>query len=250
MANTWWCGRATSTTLWPVKKRFSASLGHVSVANYQTLRDDNGPRHAIDSRLRMGSSVDSEGNAAQSLGADGDDTQNTDDENGLVNAAVDLALVVGQAPSVRVRATNTTGSAAQLFGWIDYNNDGIFSNSTERASVNVPNGSSNVQFTLAFPAVPAGSAGNRFARFRLATSGAANSTGFAADGEVEDYAVTIANPAPPPAALETEEEESVSAASGSISTSPASPTANQHEIYGGALLAVVEEFSIKSKRGR
>jgi len=179
---------------------FGQRISHLTTPNYQTLRDDNGPRHAIRNGLRMGGGPDAEANGFETLAADGDDDNNVDDENGLVNAAVDLDLTVGQTPSVRVRATNTTGIAATLFGWIDFNGDGIFSNATERASVSVPNGSSNVQFILNFPVVPTGSAGARFARFRLATSGAGNPMGFAADGEVEDYTVTISNAAPAPIA--------------------------------------------------
>ena len=47
-----------------------------------------------------------------------------------------------------------------MSGWIDYNSDGVFDNATERAQIAVPNGSSDVRFTLTFPAIPAGSAGD------------------------------------------------------------------------------------------
>ena len=68
----------------------------------------------------------------------------------------------------------------------------MFDNATERASVAVPNGTNNGIVTLAFPAVPSGFGGTTYARFRLSTdTAAANPTGAAADGEVEDYGVTI-----------------------------------------------------------
>jgi hypothetical protein len=48
---------------------------------------------------------------------------------------------------------------------------------------------------LTFPTVPAGFTGSTYARFRLSTdAAAANPTGAASDGEVEDYQVTIVAP--------------------------------------------------------
>ena len=115
------------------------------------------------------------------------------DEDGLVEPAQDLVLTVGTAPDVRVRATNTTGLAATLYGWIDYNRDGVFGNATERTSVLVPSGTNNGTFTLIFPTIPIGtSAGATYARFRLSSDvAAANPTGAAIGGEVEDYAASI-----------------------------------------------------------
>ena len=70
---------------------------------------------------------------------------------------------------MNVRVTNTTGAAATLYGWIDYNANGVFDNATERASVAVPNGTNNGIVTLVFPPVPAGFFGKTYARFRLST---------------------------------------------------------------------------------
>ena len=93
------------------------------------------------------------------------------------------------------RVTNTTGAAAMLYGWINYNANGVFDNATERASVAVPNGTNNLIKTFTFPVVPLGFTGTTFARFRLSTdAAAANPTGAATDGEVEDYWVTITKP--------------------------------------------------------
>ena len=85
-----------------------------------------------------------------------------DDEDGLVNPAADLVLTVGAQPTVNVRVTNTTGAAATLYGWIDYNANGAFDNGTERASVAVPNGTNNDIVTLVFPAVPIGFTGTTY----------------------------------------------------------------------------------------
>lgn len=94
-----------------------------------------------------------------------------------------------------VIVTNNTGSAGTLYGWIDYNNNGVFENATERAQVAVANGSNNVIRTLTFPAVPFGFTGKTYARFRLSTAAAAaNPTGAASNGEVEDYVARITLP--------------------------------------------------------
>ncbi|MCX7420916.1 MAG: integrin alpha [Planctomycetia bacterium] len=158
--------------------------------NYQTLSSDNGPSHDItttQTTLFLGAGVDGEADATPSRNANGDDiTTLPDDEDGLTEPAQDLVLTVGSAPVVRVRATNTTGSNATLYGWIDFNRDGVFDNVTERASVAVPTATSNGTFALTFPVIPINTAaGATYSRFRLSTDAAA------ADGEVEDYTATI-----------------------------------------------------------
>ena len=127
--------------------------------NYNTRFGDNGPSHTIVAGLRMGATVDGDSGALQNAAANADDVNGAlpDDEDGLVNPAADLVLTVGAQPTVNVRVTNTTGAAATLYGWIDYNANGVFDNATERASVAVPNGTNNRIKTLTFPAVPTAS---------------------------------------------------------------------------------------------
>ncbi len=136
--------------------------------------------------------IDSEADATPNSRANGDDLGvGTDDENGVRDPLADLVLTVGTQPRVTLNAFNQTASMATLSGWIDYNADGVFDNATERAQVTVPAGSATNP-TLVFPVVPGGFTGTTYARFRLSTDAAANNpTGLAADGEVEDYAVTI-----------------------------------------------------------
>ena len=159
--------------------------------DYQTQLANNGPRHLVDNTLRMGALVDGEGDGQQSAIADGDDT-NTDDEDGI---AAFPTFYAGQTANITASVTNTTGSQATLYGWIDFNNDGQLDNATERASVSVPSGGTgNVTLTFSVPggAVTSTDLG---ARFRLSTDpDAANATGSADDGEVEDYIVQIQPP--------------------------------------------------------
>lgn len=169
--------------------------------NYQTSLLDNGPSHRFVDGLRLGARFDSDTGLVQNTAANGDDVGGglpnglPDDEDGVSNPAADLTLTVGAQPTVAVRATNLTTTAATLYGWIDYNADGVFSNATERASVAVPGGTNNGLATLVFPVVPSGYTGVTYARFRLsADAAAAAPTGPAIGGEVEDYRAAIVRP--------------------------------------------------------
>jgi hypothetical protein len=62
---------------------------------------------------------------------------------------------------------------AMLHGWIDFNQNGVFENATERTHVAVPADTAGGRFTLTFPTSTAGSAGATYARFRLSTDIAA-----------------------------------------------------------------------------
>jgi hypothetical protein len=164
------------------------------MGNYNTSVIDNGPSHAIVPGLRMGASADSDIGTLQNSAANADDVNGAlpDDEDAVSNPAADLVLTVGAQPTLNVRVTNTTAALATLYGWIDYDADGVFENGTERASVSVANGTNNGVVTLEFPTVPPGFTGTSCARFRLSTdAAAADPVGPASDGEVEDERVTI-----------------------------------------------------------
>ena len=162
--------------------------------NYNTLASDNGPSHTVVAGLRMGAAADMEDGTLQNAAASADDVHQAlpDDEDGLSYPAADLTLTHGTQPGVNVIVTNTTGSAATLSGWLDYDNNGVFDNATERAQVAVATGTTDGIVTLTFPSVPGAFTGQTYARFRLSTdAAAADPTGVAADGEVEDYVTQI-----------------------------------------------------------
>jgi hypothetical protein len=168
-----------------------------SAGNYRTLATDNGPRHFIRGGLRLGAVIDGDSGTLQNSAATADDVNGAlpDDEDGLVNPANDLWVTSGTSPTVAVRVTNMTGMSATLWGWIDYNANGVFDNASERASIAVPTGTNNGLVTLAFPAVLGSFTGDSFARFRISTDAdASDPTGEVVDGEVEDYPVTITRP--------------------------------------------------------
>jgi hypothetical protein len=164
--------------------------------NYRTTQADGGPSHAIVPGLFLGASVDGDDGLLQNTQASADDVDSAlpDDEDGVLSP-LDLRGTEGAAPTVTLLVTNTTGSAATLSGWIDYNQDGVFDNATERAQVAVPDATTDERITLTFPAIPSDSAGETYARFRLSTDASGqNSTGAASDGEVEDYPFSISAP--------------------------------------------------------
>jgi hypothetical protein len=164
-------------------------------ANYQTTTTNGGPQHlgTAGFGLRLGASVDGDDGTLQNITADADDVDGAlpDDEDGVLSP-LDLQGTIGAAPGITLLVTNTTGAAATLSGWIDYNQDGVFDNAAERAQASVASGTTDARVTLTFPAIPDDGQGTTYARFRLSTDVAAsNPTGVASDGEVEDYLFTI-----------------------------------------------------------
>jgi hypothetical protein len=164
--------------------------------NYATSLADNGPRHdisATQTTLFLGARVGGEADAAPHALANGDDL-GIDDEDGVIEPGQDLDFTVGSRPVVRLHATNTTGTLALLYGWIDFNQDGVFDDARERAYTGVLNGTTNGIVKITFPTIPANTPpGRTYARFRLSTSTAAtgSANGPISDGEVEDYPATI-----------------------------------------------------------
>lgn len=118
-----------------------------------------------------------------------DDADGIDDEDGV--GAFPVLAQSATSYSVDVNVSNTSGSAASLFGWIDFNNDGTF-DLTERTSANVPDGHSGTVTLTWSPITVTGPGGTSvtFARFRLANTDVSAAEGAAA-GEVEDYMFSI-----------------------------------------------------------
>lgn len=155
--------------------------------NYQTFGGDGGPVHIVDQRLRLGQTVTDDIEVQTGADADGDEDDGVVDPNDLQ---------VSGAPVIALSVTNETLQDATLYGWIDSNFDGVF-DETERAEAPVAAETIDQVIPLQFPELPDGVSGATYARFRLSTDAAAAlPTGPAADGEVEDYLVTV-DTAPP-----------------------------------------------------
>jgi uncharacterized repeat protein (TIGR01451 family) len=160
------------------------------VANYATLRADSGARHVIVPGLLLGATVDAEFDGQPTAAADGDDlgAPQPDDEDGVSFPA---PIELGSPGRATVNATNTSGTAATLCGFIDWNNDGDFADTSEAISQSVANGTVASNIVLNFGLVPLDAVLNPYSRFRITTSaGACIANGDAPDGEVEDHVVT------------------------------------------------------------
>ncbi|MCH7995277.1 MAG: D-aminoacyl-tRNA deacylase, partial [Planctomycetes bacterium] len=141
----------------------------------------------------LGPDRDDEVDGQPTASADGDGA----DEDGVTFGSIR----VGQLDaSVTVNVQNAP-AGAKLDAWIDFNGDGSWGGPGEQIfdSAVVSNGDNALSFD-----VPSWAKfGNTFARFRLSTAGGLAVGGSAADGEVEDYRVTIDSPAGPPRVIDS-----------------------------------------------
>ena len=149
---------------------------------YPTTFSENGARHpAIGPRL--GALRDTEADGSHSAAADSDGA----DEDGVTFGAI----IVGALDATVI--VNVQIAAGKLDGWIDFNGDGSWGGPGEQVFDNVSVTMGNNALTYDVPIWAAD--GNTYARFRLSTAGDLGISGAAADGEVEDYQVTINPPA-------------------------------------------------------
>jgi hypothetical protein len=160
--------------------------------NYKTTKADGGASHTIVSGLSIGSSVDADLGNLQNPTATADDGNGTDDEDGVTVSAI---RTDDGTYSVTVSVNNTTGTAANLLGWIDFNGDGIFQSIEAANSIQTVAANSGSTSTTLSWAIPSNiQTGTTFARFRLSTDPLTNASAIGAlgNGEVEDYQLDIA----------------------------------------------------------
>jgi uncharacterized repeat protein (TIGR01451 family)/fimbrial isopeptide formation D2 family protein len=153
---------------------------------YGTTDAADGPHHHVTSALRLGADSEFDADGQPTAGADGDDTNRNDDEDGV---SAPIIQTSGRPTPVTVSAANNLAIEATLAGWIDLNDNGTF-DAGERQTVPVPASSGTADYTLSFPAPTA--LGRTYARLRLLPGSPADPrpTGPATAGEVEDYPVT------------------------------------------------------------
>lgn len=159
-------------------------------------------QNTVSSTLYLGSIPDLE-SSAQSVSSGS--SCNGSNGDGLDENGCSPGVITGNSIySISVTATNTTGVAKALYGWIDFNNSGKFE-STELTSVSVPNGTTNGVFTLSWPATKTAliNSSSVYLRLRLQSGtvtsaagvidpasigdGAGGDFGTISVGEVEDY---------------------------------------------------------------
>lgn len=148
---------------------------------YPTLLVNNGARHVIVAGFHLGTNIDLELNGHQNASATGDDTTDSDDEDGVRFSS---PLLVGQLATVEIVAS-TNGL---LDAWIDFNGEGSWATAGDQIFTNqtlLP-GTNALTFLVPATASPV----STFTRFRFSSAGSLSFSGPAADGEVEDHAVT------------------------------------------------------------
>lgn len=145
------------------------------------------PTHTI-SGIRLGATVDADSALLSSAGAAGDDTSNTDDEDGVT---IPAQLLLNQTQDIPISIQNASG---YLSAWFDWNADGDFSDAGEQVASDMAVAVGNINLQVSVPG--SATSGSSFARFRVSTSsgGSSSPTTTASSGEVEDYPVTIGSP--------------------------------------------------------
>jgi len=169
--------------------------GTYAVVNYNTT-----PLVAKASVYIGANNVDPDGQPVGTALANNDDLIGASDES-TFNVAALPDIKVNQAGNItlNVPVTNTKGVPATLYGWIDFNRDGVFSND-EVVTATIPANTNNQTFTLTFLNATFASkikTGVLYTRFRITTTPLIDdpatpnvderSFSFAADGEAEDY---------------------------------------------------------------
>jgi len=149
---------------------------------YPTLLVNNGARHINDGLTFLGGGLDTENDGFPVAGANGDDTNLIDDEDGVTFTSL---LVPGQVATLQVIAStscmlNAWMDLNQANGWADAGEQ-IFTNFQLSAGLN----------TLSFPVPANAMLGPTYLRFRVNLNGSLSYNGLATEGEVEDYADTI-----------------------------------------------------------
>jgi hypothetical protein len=163
-----------------------ADFGDAPQPTYPTKLDQNGARHVIVPGFYLGASVDSEPDGQPNAAATGDDLAVSDDEDG-VNFE---SFFPGSSTTVTV----TASASGRLDAWIDFADDGSWSQAGDQVFNNLPLAPGVNVLSVPVPA-NATLTNQTFARFRFSSTGNLSFTGLANDGEVEDYALAIVAPA-------------------------------------------------------
>ncbi|MDZ7722544.1 MAG: GEVED domain-containing protein [candidate division KSB1 bacterium] len=180
-------------------------------APYQTTYADNGASHRRGSAV-LGSEWDGESSGSPSANGLGDDTNGSDDEDGIHFES--MTLYPGQTLTVpfTVKYQPTEGmpplggaATVSVYGWMDYNHDGewdagvgseeMICEQSMTVSSALPVYNSSFTFTVPGDVEP----GHTYARFRLYVNDAdpggpvdfISSVGHGGEGEVEDYFLNI-----------------------------------------------------------
>ena len=158
-------------------------FGDAPDPSYPTLLATDGARHKIVPGYYLGSEVDLEPDGQPDITATGDDNDGEEDEDGVV---FNTSIIAGQSSDIVI----TASASGMLDAWIDFNNNGDWDDAGEQifASQALTIGDNNLDFMVP---IDADAENPIFTRFRFSSTGGLSYTGFADDGEVEDYSISI-----------------------------------------------------------
>ena len=192
--------RVAETTATPAFSGASTLRGEVEDDAIMVVSDDFGDFASFGSAsssllatLKIGATKDAELSATPDATATGDDTTGSDDEDGVT---IPATLSQGSASSMTVNVSNTTGSSAFLNVWIDFNANGVLTDSGEQVATNtlIATGTSAASRAVNFTVPATAILGNAGVRVRLTSTSSPGATGAIGNGEVEDYLATISGP--------------------------------------------------------
>jgi hypothetical protein len=162
--------------------QMTVDFGDARDLPYPTLYSRYGAGHVIVPTMFMGSQIDAEADGQPDPAARGDDNVNLADEDGVVFVT---RLVQGQQAKVVV----TVSQLGFLNAWIDFQRDGSWAQPGDQIFFNQVVGPGANVLTFGVPIWA--SMGWTYARFRYNSTGNLTYRFMAADGEVEDYYVSI-----------------------------------------------------------
>jgi hypothetical protein len=141
---------------------------------YKTLLASDGARHTIVPGVYLGKTVDAE--------LDGKPGPAASDDDGVVFTS---PLSPGEPAMIEV----TASVQGYLNAWIDFSQDGTFAGAAKQIFKDqlLAPGVNKLSFNVP----PTAAKGATYARFRFSTRGLLSYSGPVADGEVEDYQVTV-----------------------------------------------------------
>ena len=145
------------------------------LAEHGAQHPDNGPM--------LGSTRNNEADGIHSAAANADVS-----DDGVTFGMIQVGALNASANVSVTDAPN----GARLDAWLDFNGDGNWGGAEEHIAASVVIHNGNNELTFDVPATVKN--GLTYARFRLSTEGDLGVGGWALDGEVEDYAVTIVPP--------------------------------------------------------
>lgn len=158
-------------------------FGDAPDPSYPTRLTNNGARHLIAPGVFLGQAIDAEADGQPNLAANGDDMVGVNDEDGV-------SYVGTLVPGWPFTVTVTASVNGFLNAWIDFNGDGSWAQAGDQIFNNQPLATGVNVLTFVVPQTASWGI-TAYARFRFNTTGGLSYTGLAADGEVEDYAMSM-----------------------------------------------------------